>query len=581
MELMNQRLDGFSAEMILQLEQKVLNGQCVEDLIGRTPGNRLQSSPLLLKEKGELLFREGRMTEAQTVLETAVKGLTACAMQEQMLSALALLARVHCRTGQIHSAVTLLQFLKNEGREQPGVRNGHLEWALAQGCHLLGESEYAWYHYARASDFFEEQGDWKRTAAVYAEKLFKQYFQVNGSDWISGLHRLDRAVSFHPASESLSHLLRALDFYAREQWEQANQRLDACLAIVPEEYLWRRLALEMKRQLMILTGHEEADETGTPITGNSSDLEAEYAVEITRYLRSLVKRDHAGATLSEAKLNSLGMMLPHPVYRGLVTKIKEWGRRLQIPPEAKPTWRISLFGGLAFERGTQERQRLSWKRKKSLELFLLLLTRPRHAIPRDWALDVLLGESDSKNALNQLYVTVHQLKKVLQEQLDVEHGVQLQEGTIRLRDDWMEMVDTEQYLALVRLGDQMWVEERNIAAELYERAAAMYSPVLPEMPYLDWLETYRLLLVENQARILHRLCLHNSEAGLWEKTVYFSSLWTEANPLQEEAYQMLLTALMKLGRKAEALDWYEKWETLCRKELETEPQAETLRIVMR
>jgi two-component SAPR family response regulator len=637
---------------ILKLEREILGGRCVDERIGQLDRRQLALSPLLMKEKGEILLCRGRLLEAQEVLADALRGLADGAMQQAMLSAMALLAMVHLRTGQPGAASTLLKFLRDEAAGQGSEPcSGHVEWALALGGHLIGvPPRAAAVYYAAAADKFADLGDWRRTSLVLADQLFRQYFEAAREDWFAALHRLDHAAAFDSEAQRLGRLLRAFDAFMTGRSMEAAVLLNEASEEAPAAGIWSRLSAELARQLQLFRGNG-----GTLILDGgypevtSPDLEAKSLAEHTRYLQVVLAVNREEALLSESRQNSMEQLGLHPVFRSIARRLREMAAEAGaasrteadtatgatisgqteagIPAgvdgtedteagnaagaddaedaphtggsakteagaaaktdavetrEPKPrAWRIYWFGGLALECGSNVRQRLHWKRKKSLELFLLLLSRPRYTVPKDWALEILFGDTPPKNATNQLYVAVHQLKKTLREQLGVEQGVLQQSGTIRLREDWIECVDIEQYTALVRVGDQLWLQERDIAAELYERAAEMYGEALPELPYIEWLENCKQQLMEQQARILQRLADLSALNGRYEAAAEYGRRWTQVNPLQEEAYQTLLKALMQLGKAAEAREWFARWEALCRRELDMEPHPDTRKILTR
>lgn len=569
-----------SVHDILELEKLLLHGQSVEARLSLLDAGQLQASPLLLKEKGELLMREGRLLEAQRMLEMALRGLASAAMEQDMLACIGLLARTCLRTGQRSQAETLLTFLHTELREPSPILNGHPAWALAVGCHLLDAMDLASDCYNRAASHFEEKSDWNRAARVYADKLFRLHGQLSRASWMEDWHRLKHLSGFTPIADPLNQLLLAADLYFSERWEQAAAELNKVKDPL-EDWFWRQLGQEMGRQLAILLGHHPDFPPYDQRSDECQDIEIRYWMNVTCLLQQTANPDPVLQSEKESDLSSLIQRGVHPVFQTAAEKAIK--RMQQVASSRTPLelWHISWFGGLAFKQGEKMLQELPWKRRKSLELLLLLLTSPRYSVSRDWAMELLFGESDFGHTPNQLYVAVYQLRKVLKEYLGVDQAVQLKDGTIRLLEEWVETLDIEHYTTLIRVGDQLWFSERDTAVELYEQAAEMYNTPLPEIQYIDWLDRYRSRLAEQQSRILQRLGLHCQETGRLEEAAAYAERWIELNPAQEEAYQLLLTVLMRAGRDREAWDWYHRWETFCLVELGAEPHPATKRILAR
>jgi DNA-binding SARP family transcriptional activator len=246
---------------------------------------------------------------------------------------------------------------------------------------------------------------------------------------------------------------------------------------------------------------------------------------------------------------------------------------------SRPMWRIDWFFGLRFVCGERELLDIPWKRKKALELFLYLLSRPHYAAAREWVMEALFGDEEPPKAMNRLYVSAHRLKQVLSQHFGIEDGVVFRDGMVRLGESFVEWVDVEKYAALSRVGDQLWSADRPLAVEMYEEAVQMYGPILPEYPYMDWLNEMRTMLAERQSVMLARLGAYWTALGDFDRAVHCCRMRIEADPAREEAYQEMLRVLMAAGRTSEARTWSERLAEMCRREWGTEPSAELKRLV--
>jgi len=576
----NDQATRLAMDAVLELEKLALADRSPIHLLQGYRWQQLLSSPLLLRIKGEQLMDDGAMHEAQQVLELALKGLASGVWQEQMLEAMALLSMLLRRTGQIGDAVALLTFLHAE-HSRSAEAIPLIAWALGQGSHLIGQEHEADHYYEQAASGYTNSGNWRRAAEVYGEWLLKRYFSMDRSQWQVHLHRLEHICTLHQEAAPLLALLRAYDELAAGRTKPGERLLAECPDTRHLPSIWRTWHRELRRLLSALGGSHPDPSLPHVMP---EDLEEQYLIIHTARFGCLLREEADEAAALDARLQALTRLGIDPVYPMLTSRLASLSADLgssQMDPGHTGTWRISWFGGLAFASPKGELRLLPWRRRKSLELFLLLLTRPRYAIAREWAIELLFGDFPPKNAANQLYVTIHQLKRVLSEKLGVAEAVLLNGGTIQLREDWIESLDIEQFTTLSRVADQLWLHDKQLASEMYARAADIYGPVLPELQDIEWLDRYRAMLAERQSAMLNRLCHCCAEAEDWDSMLHYARCWIEADPLREEAYQRLIQGLARLGRTAEARDWYHRWEEICKRELDAEPLMETRNLLPR
>src|SRR5690606_7177127 len=181
--------------------------------------------------------------------------------------------------------------------------------------------------------------------------------------------------------------------------------------------------------------------------------------------------------------------------------------------------------------------------------------------------EALFIDFEPKKMANQLYVAAHQLKAVIKENFGIDDGVVIKDGIVKLRDDWFEEVDVEKYQTLVRVGNQLWLDDRELAARMYEQAIELYGDVAADFPYADWLLDYREQLSRTQIELLRRLSTHVWEAGRYEQAELYYRQWISWLPIDEEANQGLLKLLNQQGKQAEAETLYRQFADKLRNEL--------------
>lgn len=214
------------------------------------------------------------------------------------------------------------------------------------------------------------------------------------------------------------------------------------------------------------------------------------------------------------------------------------GREEEVPP-----LRVRLLGEFRVER-LGEPVRLS----RTLRSLLLLLVL---GFDRDRICEALWPEADSEASANRLHVQLHYLRRAL--------------------EPW----GTRCYLGpdgLQRVEADLWHVEEALRRE---DAAAVYvlyrEPVAPgvDLPVVD---EWRRALHRRVTALLLRAGREQAQLRWLERAV-------ELDPLNEEAVQNLLRVLVQSGRRADARRVYRAFARRLRRELDSEPGAETRAIL--
>jgi two-component SAPR family response regulator len=601
-ELQNWIGQGRFEQAVMGLENEILQGRDVEALLRMLPANQLNSSPLLLKACGQYEYRHGRLTEAKMHFAQAVKGLTAQTFHRPLLSAMALWADCLLRTGELDQAETLLRFLSEEYKEEAKSElDGEVPYVLARGARLLDRSLKvkpllldAWNAFIRDNR--------KERVFLSLELLIDEMVQHDPALELTVYMHLQKWANADSRFECCLEWAEAIRLLKQERWSEAAQLLKG----LPFAQLPYRLAAAAELQLagaLQASGDDPAFAQLADLDrlqmSHSSDWELQLAVRRAKYegFRARGREREAQQALKEQA--AIADMLR------LSDRDKE--REMEVAPEAEiqpvqpqnmdalaahnfshsigqeavvnSSWRIQCLGGLQLSSQGITAPAIAWKRKKAKELFIYLLLEPNYAAGKEQVAEVLLSEDDVEGAIKHLYVIVHQLKKALQTALNIDNGIMIRDERVRLNPSMIEFVDVEQYLNLIRVADQLWLQDRVLAAELYLQAYTMYDQLLPELPYLEWLERRREYLLEKQTFILHKLGILAEKDRLFEQAESYYREWIELRPYQEDAYQCLLRLLVFMGRRKEAERWYKVLEEMCHVELNTAPTEETKRIV--
>lgn len=589
---------------VLMLERALLHGDPLDDsVLARLSSADLHGSPLLAKARGESLVRSGRLKEGLDLLNRAVKALAAQGQHGSMLDALACLSIVHIRTGNGPEAATIVRFLREEfARSAAGV-SGIIAHALAAGAHLLDDSAdisdylnaafdaYAqephgsgygallldvWTGMAPPDELprWESRAAWaqqqvrlgrKWTACVRCVEGMNRYY---AADWHGAARLLAPSEDFDPTLGRFhASVMRYYRFLARCRSEPPDK--------MPAESDYReldRILREGEADLALKFHAEILKEEWLrmkpdPIGAREARRQAEIIFDLTRLPQQ-------ARVLAELAARDASPLPPSPPLPS------------SFEPSSSATgpgggWRFYCFGKLRIARGGAESGEMAWKRRKTKELLVYLLLQPKYESPKDRVLELLFAGVEPERAANRLYVAIHELKRTFVSELGMADAIALKEGLVRLSEPMIEYVDIEQYGALARVGEQLWRQDRELALEMFDQACQLYDGLLPEMPYVDWLDPYREALLETQTGMLRRLALQAAEEGDTARAESYLSEWLRVKPLQEEAHYEMISLLVNDGRQMEALNGYRKWERICIQELGSMPMPETRQLIAR
>ena len=126
-----------------------------------------------------------------------------------------------------------------------------------------------------------------------------------------------------------------------------------------------------------------------------------------------------------------------------------------MPPEAQvlPQLRASLLGPVQLAVSTRALSVDVWPRRSARTLLLLLLTHPRHSLPRDQVIDLLWPDAPLELGSASLRKAVHSLRRVLEPSLA--HGrasdyVEVAGAVVRLREGATGELDTAAFEQALR-----------------------------------------------------------------------------------------------------------------------------------
>jgi DNA-binding SARP family transcriptional activator/tetratricopeptide (TPR) repeat protein/energy-coupling factor transporter ATP-binding protein EcfA2 len=210
--------------------------------------------------------------------------------------------------------------------------------------------------------------------------------------------------------------------------------------------------------------------------------------------------------------------------------------------------RISLLGRFAVQRGPQTLPAKKWTRRKTAALLQRLALDRR--LLRDEALDFLWPDFDPGAAANNLYRTLHRLRRGLDEAL----GPGAAQATLSFND------------GVLRLDENVWVDVHAFASacqqasstrQLQEALTLYKGPLLPSRLYEDWTALPRQTLHRLYRDTSLRLAEEATAPADIEAAVAHLHVCLAEDPADEVIHRQLMRLFALLGKRHDALRQYQ------------------------
>jgi len=283
--------------------------------------------------------------------------------------------------------------------------------------------------------------------------------------------------------------------------------------------------------------------------------------------------------VAEARLRRAAEQRSHELYRWLQATPNEQPR---TQPEAEPHLSVRCFGSFELRVGGAPVLPHAVGRKRALTLLKVLLTHHGRPVTKDALIESLWPGGDPATKTSQLYVLVHELRRLLEPSRLGEPALVLTDADrYRFEPSESDHIDVWEFRALAELGVKS--HERGDASRAmaaFEAAVALYrGDFMDDEPYADWCQQERELLRETCLELLQRLAALTGAAAEWDRSVRYLRTAVALDPLRERNHRELMQALWTVGRRDEAVQQYQLCEGLLRRELGVPPLAETRRLL--
>lgn len=194
---------------------------------------------------------------------------------------------------------------------------------------------------------------------------------------------------------------------------------------------------------------------------------------------------------------------------------------------------------------------------KPMKLLQLLLYQGSRGIAREKLLEDMYGREEYANVATNLRVTVHRLRRMLEESgLPPHDYIQISKGIYRWDAPVETEVDAAVFLELLRRAEEADGDEAK--AELLSEACQMYDgEFMADLQADEWLEQERARYKGKYSEALQWLCEYKMDCKAYEETLKLSAKACVIYPF-DEWQAVRIECFIALNRYQEALQEYEK-----------------------
>ncbi|MDX1600480.1 MAG: BREX system ATP-binding domain-containing protein [Anaerolineales bacterium] len=226
---------------------------------------------------------------------------------------------------------------------------------------------------------------------------------------------------------------------------------------------------------------------------------------------------------------------------------------------------IYLLGRFLVTRGDARVVPSDWSRRKAAALLQRVAVEGR--LLKEEAVEFLWPDLDPDAGANNLYRTLHSLRKTLNEQLGegaAEQTIEYESGVLSLPDAvW---VDVHAFKSAAQEQDPVSLKE---AITFYE------GELLPNARYADWTQPHRQSLQHLYREASLALAEHHVSQGEHAAAIEFLSPLLQKDPADEVVHRELMRCYANVGRRHDALRQYQTCIQRLREDVGVDPSPST------
>jgi predicted ATPase/DNA-binding winged helix-turn-helix (wHTH) protein len=225
----------------------------------------------------------------------------------------------------------------------------------------------------------------------------------------------------------------------------------------------------------------------------------------------------------------------------------------------------------------RQREILTLPTKKCKALLQILLIEPGRLVPTDQLIESLWPTLPPRKALNNLWVTVSQLRRVLQPDSPPRSRsdyIHKQGEGYRFNSEsnyWLDVHEFTKHLidaqSAANLADRI--------ASLEQARTLYQGDYLEDEPYAEWAQFPRTQWRRRYEQLLSNLAEANRREGNFQKAITHCHEILTLDNANENTYRLLMRCHASLGERATALKVYEEAVHVLKDEIGVNPMPET------
>ncbi len=249
---------------------------------------------------------------------------------------------------------------------------------------------------------------------------------------------------------------------------------------------------------------------------------------------------------------------------------------------AQPILRINTLGEFNVWVNNTPLGKSVFEGAKPLLLLKAIVMNGSRDIPKEVLIDALWPDADANAGEKNFKINLHRLRKGLEPDPIKVFGyayIRQKSGLVSL-DLELIRLDIDEFMALGAEAARLESDNKpDEALGCYARAAKLYKgDYFAEDPYMEWIGRPRDLFRFKYIEILRKKALLHEEVDQWQKAVDTWRIILGTDPFLEAAYRNLMILYADAGRKNEALHVFKECCAVLKKELDAEPELQTLEI---
>ena len=238
------------------------------------------------------------------------------------------------------------------------------------------------------------------------------------------------------------------------------------------------------------------------------------------------------------------------------------------------TLRIQMLGQFKVWR---QGEILSWPTQKSKALFQILLIEPGRLVPAEQLLEYLWSDLPPRKAQNNLWVTISQLRRVLQPDLPPRSRsayIHKQGEGYRFNSESDYLLDCDTFATYLAAAQS--ATDLTASINAWDSAYALYQgDYLEDEPYAEWTQNPRIQWQRRFEQLLFNLAQVHGRSGQYQQAINYCHEILTLNNTNESTYRLLMQYHAALGERPTALQVYNEAVQVLQDELGVDPMPET------